>query len=55
VAAQQAWRTGTSARLLGNVQELFDLLDRAGLSSQDLTSTYQYLAAQHPERREAQG
>jgi 2-hydroxy-3-oxopropionate reductase len=55
VAARQAWRTGTSARLLGNVQELFDLLDRAGLSSQDLTSTYQYLAAQHPERREAQG
>jgi 2-hydroxy-3-oxopropionate reductase len=54
VAAQQAWRTGTSARLLANVQELFQLLDRAGLSSQDLTSTYQYLAAQHPERREAQ-
>ena len=42
-------------RLLGNVRELFELLDRAGLSSQDLTSTYQYLAAQHPERREAQG
>ena len=55
VAAQQAWRTGTSARLLANVQELFQLLDRAGLSSQDLTSTYQFLAAQHPERREAQG
>jgi 2-hydroxy-3-oxopropionate reductase len=54
VATQQAWRTGTSARLLANVQELFQLLDRAGLSSQDLTSTYQYLAAQHPERREAQ-
>ncbi len=54
VAAQQAWRTGTSARLLANVQELFQLLDRAGLSSQDLTSTYQYLSAQHPERREAQ-
>jgi 2-hydroxy-3-oxopropionate reductase len=55
VAFQQAWRTGTTARLLGNVRELFQLLDRAGLSSQDLTSTYQYLAAQHPERREAQG
>ncbi|HET9302161.1 MAG TPA: NAD(P)-dependent oxidoreductase [Propionibacteriaceae bacterium] len=55
VATQQAWRTGTSARLLGNVRELFELLDRAGMSSQDLTSTYQYLAAQHPERREAQG
>jgi 2-hydroxy-3-oxopropionate reductase len=55
VATQQAWRTGTSARLLGNVRELFELLDRAGLSSQDLTSTYQYLAAEHPERREAQG
>jgi 2-hydroxy-3-oxopropionate reductase len=55
VATQQAWRTGTSARLLGNVRELFELLDRAGLSSQDLTSTYQYLSAQHPERREAQG
>jgi 2-hydroxy-3-oxopropionate reductase len=55
VATQQAWRTGTSARLLGNVRELFELLDRAGLSSQDLTSTYQYVAAQHPERREAQG
>jgi 2-hydroxy-3-oxopropionate reductase len=55
VATQQAWRTGTSARLLSNVRELFELLDRAGLSSQDLTSTYQYLAAQHPERREAQG
>jgi 3-hydroxyisobutyrate dehydrogenase-like beta-hydroxyacid dehydrogenase len=54
VAAQQAWRTGTSARLLANVRELFELLDRAGLSGQDLTSTYQYLAAQHPERREAQ-
>jgi hypothetical protein len=37
------------------VRELFQLLDRAGMSSQDLTSTYQYLAAQHPERREAQG
>ena len=55
IATQQAWRTGTSARLLGNVRELFELLDRAGLSSQDLTSTYQYLAAEHPERREAQG
>ncbi len=55
VASQQAWRTGTSARLLANVRELFQLLDRAGLSSQDLASTYQYLAAQHPERREAQG
>jgi len=55
VATQQAWRSGTSARLLGNVRELFELLDRAGMSSQDLTSTYQYLAAQHPERREAQG
>jgi len=55
IASQQAWRTGTTARLLGNVRELFQLLDRAGLSSQDLTSTYQYLAAQHPERREAQG
>ena len=55
VATQQAWRTGTSARLLGNVRELFELLDRAGLSGQDLTSTYQYLAAQHPERRGAQG
>jgi 2-hydroxy-3-oxopropionate reductase len=55
VATQQAWRTGTSARLLGNVRELFEMLDRAGLSGQDLTSTYQYLAAQHPERREAQG
>jgi 2-hydroxy-3-oxopropionate reductase len=55
VAAQQAWRTGTSARLLANVRELFLLLDRAGLSSQDLAATYQYLAAQHPERREAQG
>jgi 3-hydroxyisobutyrate dehydrogenase-like beta-hydroxyacid dehydrogenase len=55
VAAQQAWRTGTSARLLANVGELFLLLDRAGLSSQDLAATYQYLAAQHPERREAQG
>jgi 2-hydroxy-3-oxopropionate reductase len=54
VAAQQAWRTGTSARLLTNVRELFQLLDRAGLSSQDLAATYQYLAAQHPERREAQ-
>jgi 3-hydroxyisobutyrate dehydrogenase-like beta-hydroxyacid dehydrogenase len=55
VATQQAWRTGTSARLLGNVRELFELLDRAGLSSQDLTSTYRHLAAPHPERREAQG
>ena len=55
VATQQAWRTGTSARLLGNVRELFELLERAGMSSRDLTSTYQYLAAQHPERREAQG
>jgi 2-hydroxy-3-oxopropionate reductase len=55
VATQQAWRTGTSAQLLGNVRELFELLDRAGMSSQDLTSPYQYLAVQHPERREAQG
>ena len=55
VASQQAWRTGTTARLLGSVRELFQLLDRAGLSSQDLTATYEYLAAQHPERREAQG
>jgi 2-hydroxy-3-oxopropionate reductase len=55
VAFQQAWRTGTTARLLANVRELFQLLDRAGLSGQDLTSIYQYLAAQHPERREAQG
>jgi len=55
VASQQAWRTGTSARLLSNVRELFQLLDRAGLSSQDLAATYQYLAAQHPGRREAQG
>jgi 2-hydroxy-3-oxopropionate reductase len=55
VASQQAWRTGTTARLLASVRELFQLLDRAGLSSQDLTATYQYLAAQHPERREAQG
>jgi 3-hydroxyisobutyrate dehydrogenase-like beta-hydroxyacid dehydrogenase len=55
IASQQAWRTGTTARLLGNVRELFQLLDRAGLSSQDLAATYQYLAAQHPERREAQG
>ena len=55
VASQQAWRTGTTARLVANVRELFQLLDRAGLSSQDLTSTYQYLSAQHPERREAQG
>jgi 2-hydroxy-3-oxopropionate reductase len=55
VASQQAWRTGTSARLLANVRELFQLLDRAGLSGQDLAATYQYLAAQHPERREAQG
>ena len=54
VATQQAWRTGTSARLLANVRELFQLLDRAGLSSQDLAATYQYLAAQHPGRREAQ-
>jgi 2-hydroxy-3-oxopropionate reductase len=54
VATQQAWRTGTSARLLANVRELFQLLDRAGLSSQDLAATYQYLSAQHPERREAQ-
>ena len=55
VAAQQAWRTGTSARLLTNVRELIQLLDRAGMSGQDLTATYQYLAAQHPERRGAQG
>jgi 2-hydroxy-3-oxopropionate reductase len=55
VATQQAWRTGTSARLLANVRELFQLLDRAGMSSHDLAATYQYLAAQHPERREAQG
>jgi 3-hydroxyisobutyrate dehydrogenase-like beta-hydroxyacid dehydrogenase len=53
VATQQAWRTGTSARLLANVREVFQLLDRAGLSSQDLAATYQYLAAQHPGRREA--
>ena len=55
VATQQAWRTGTSARLLANVRELFQLLDRAGMSSQDLAATYQYLSAQHPARREAQG
>jgi 2-hydroxy-3-oxopropionate reductase len=60
VATQQAWRTGTSARLLANVRELCQLLDRAGMSSHDLTATYQYLGAQylgaqHPERREAQG
>jgi 2-hydroxy-3-oxopropionate reductase len=55
VATQQAWRTGTSARLLANVRELFQLLDRAGMSSQDPAATYQYLATQHPERREAQG
>ena len=54
LATKQAWRTGTSARLLANVRELFQLLDRAGMSSQDLTATYEYLAAQHPERREAQ-
>jgi 2-hydroxy-3-oxopropionate reductase len=48
VATQQAWRTGTSARLLANVRELFQLLDRAGLSSQDLATTDQYLAAQTP-------
>ena len=55
VAAQQAWRTGTSARLLASVRELFHLLDRAGVSSHDLAATYKYLAAQHPERCEAQG
>jgi 2-hydroxy-3-oxopropionate reductase len=60
VAAQQAWRTGTSARLLANVRELCQLLERAGMDSHDLTAAYQYLAAQHlgaqhPERREAQG
>ena len=55
VAAQQAWRTGTSARLLTSVRELFQLLDRASLNTHDLAATYQYLAAQHPERREAQG
>ena len=55
VAAQQAWRTGTSARLLAHVRELIQLLDRTGMSSGDLTATYQYLAAQHPERRGAQG
>jgi 2-hydroxy-3-oxopropionate reductase len=60
VAAQQAWRTGTSARLLANVRELCQLLDRAGMNSHDLTAAYQYFAAQnlgaqHPERREAQG
>jgi 2-hydroxy-3-oxopropionate reductase len=54
VAAQQAWRTGTSARLLANVQELFQLLDRAGMSSHDVAATYEYLAGQHPERREVQ-
>jgi 2-hydroxy-3-oxopropionate reductase len=54
VATQQAWRTGTSARLLGNVRELFELLDRAGMSSQNLAATYEYLSAQHPGRREAQ-
>ena len=54
VATQQAWRTGTSARLLANVRELCQLLDRAGMSSQDLAATYEHLAAQHPERREAQ-
>jgi 2-hydroxy-3-oxopropionate reductase len=53
VATQQAWRTGTSARLLANVRELFQL-DRAGVSGQDLTATYEHLTAQHPERREAQ-
>lgn len=55
LTAQQAWRTGTSARLLANVRELFQQLDRAGMSSQDLAATYEYLAAQHPERRQAQG
>ncbi|HJV14844.1 MAG TPA: NAD(P)-binding domain-containing protein [Propionibacteriaceae bacterium] len=55
VAAKQAWRTGTSARLLASVQELFQLLDRAEPSSHDLAATYRYFAAQHPERREAQG
>jgi 2-hydroxy-3-oxopropionate reductase len=54
VATQQAWRTGTSARLLANVRELFQLLDRAGVSGQDLAATYEHLTAQHPERREAQ-
>jgi 2-hydroxy-3-oxopropionate reductase len=58
VAAKQAWRTGTSARLLASVQELFQILDRAEVSSHDLAATYRYLAAQdlgaqHPERREA--
>jgi 2-hydroxy-3-oxopropionate reductase len=55
VAAQQAWRTGTAARLLGNVRELFQQLDRAGMGSRDLAATYEYLSAQHPERRQAQG
>jgi 2-hydroxy-3-oxopropionate reductase len=53
VATQQAWRTGTSARLLANVRELFQLLDRAGMSSQDLAATHEHLTEQHPERREA--
>lgn len=55
LTAQQAWRTGTSARLLANVRELFQQLDRAGMSSQDLAATFEYLAAQHPDRRQAQG
>jgi 2-hydroxy-3-oxopropionate reductase len=55
VAAKQAWRTGTSARLLASVQELFQHLDRAEVSSHDLPATYRYLAVQHPERRKAQG
>jgi 2-hydroxy-3-oxopropionate reductase len=53
VATQQAWRTGTSARLLANVRELFQLLDRAGMSSQDPAATSEHLTEQHPERREA--
>jgi 2-hydroxy-3-oxopropionate reductase len=55
VAAKQAWRTGTSARLLASVQELFQLVDRAEVNSRDLATTYRYLAVQHPERRKAQG
>jgi 2-hydroxy-3-oxopropionate reductase len=53
VATQQAWRSGTSARLLANVRELFQLLDRAGMSGQDLAAPYEHLTEQHPERREA--
>jgi 2-hydroxy-3-oxopropionate reductase len=53
VATQQAWRTGTSARLLANVRELFQLLDRAGISSQDPAAPYELLTEQHPKRRKA--